>query len=137
HLIAEEPLSGRQVSVDGWVHEGRVHFLGICDALMFPGTDHFERFVYPSRTPPAVQERMRELTVRVLEGLDYRHGFFNVEMFWDPESDALKLIEVNPRLASQLAGLYRRVDGVNPHRMLLELCTGQAPRMERIPTGCA
>lgn len=136
HLIAEEPLAGHQVSVDGWMHEGRAGFLGICDARMFPGTDHFERFVYPSCVPARVQERMRELAVRVLEGLGYRHGFFNVEMFWDPRSDELKLIEVNPRLASQLAGLYQRVEGFNPHRMLLELCTGQAPRAERVPTGC-
>jgi hypothetical protein len=137
HLIAEEPLEGLHASVDGWVHEGRVHFLGLCDATMFPGTDHFERFVYPSRAPAAVQERMRALAERLLEGVGYRHGFFNVEMFWDPASDALKLIEINPRLASQLAGLYRRVEGVNPHRMLLELCTGQAPQRRPAATGCA
>jgi hypothetical protein len=137
HLIAEEPLAGREIGVDGWVHEGQVHFLGLCDAVMFPGTDQFERFVYPSRVPDRVQERVRELAERVLAGLGFRHGFFNVEVFWDPESDALKLIEINPRLASQLACLYRRVEGVNPHQMLLELCTGQAPRPQRTSTGCA
>jgi hypothetical protein len=136
HLIAEEPLQGLQVNIDGWVREGRVEFLGMCDAVMFPGTDHFERFVCPSRAPADVQERMRGLAARVLGGMGYRHGFFNVEMFWDPGSDAIRLIEINPRLASQLACLYRRVEGVNPHRMLLELATGGAPRPERVSTGC-
>jgi biotin carboxylase len=137
HLIAEEPLTGHEVNVDGYVREGRVTFLGLCDAVMFPGTCHFQRFVYPSRLPAAVQERARELAERVLAGMGYRHGFFNIEIFWEPREDRLWLIEVNPRLASQLAGLYRRAAGVNPYRMLLELCMGGVPRAEREATGCA
>jgi hypothetical protein len=137
HLIAEEMLHGQEVNVDGYVRDGRVHFLGLSDALMFPGTDQFQRFVYPSRVPAPVQERMRALAERVLVGLGYGHGFFNLEMFWNPRDDSIMLIELNPRLASQLAGLYRRVDGIRPHRMLLELCTGAAPRRAAVRTGCA
>lgn len=136
HLIAEEPVSGLEANVDGYVREGRVTFVGVCDAVMFPGTHQFQKFVYPSRLPAAVQERMRTLAEILLDGMQYRHGFFNIEMMWSPESDELKVIEINPRLASQLAGLYRRVDGINPHRMLLELCTGHAPVAVRTPTGC-
>ena len=136
HMIAEEIVGGLEVNVDGYVQEGQVRFLGLSDAVMFPGTDAFQRFVYPSRVPPEVQDRMRGLAARLLDGLGYRHGFFNIEMFWDPATDELKLIELNPRLASQLAGLYQRVDGIAPHRMLLELCTGQQPRALRAPTGC-
>jgi hypothetical protein len=136
HLIAEEPLAGRQANLDGYVRDGEVSFLGLCDAVMYPGTDHhFERFVYPSRLPPGVQQRMRELAERLLVGLGYRHGFFNIEMFWDLASDRVMLVEINPRLASQLAGLYQRVDGIEPHRMLLELCSGGAPVIARRPTG--
>lgn len=137
HLIAEEPLSGAEANLDGYVCDGRVSFLGVSDAVMFPGTDQFQRFVYPSRLPAGVQARMRSLAERLLDGMGYRHGFFNIEMFWNPDSDELKLIEINPRLASQLSSLYRRVDGVNPHRMLLELCTGRTPRAVGAPTGCA
>lgn len=137
HLIAETPLAGQEVNVDGYVRGGRVTFLGLCDAVMFPGTDQFERFVYPSRVPAAVQERMRALAERLLTGMGYRHGFFNIEMIWNPADDRIMLIELNPRLASQLAGLYQRVDGINPHRLLLELCTGAEPQARRAATGCA
>jgi hypothetical protein len=137
HLIAERPIAGQEVNVDGYVRDGEVHFVGLCDAVMFPGTDQFERFVYPSRVPAQVQERMRALATRVLSGMGYRHGFFNLEMMWDAATDRLMLIELNPRLASQLAGLYRRVDGINPHRMLIELCTGHSPRATPERTGCS
>lgn len=137
HLIAEEPVDGLEVNVDGYVREGRVTFLGLSDAVMFPGTDAFERFVYPSRVPAPVQERMRRLAELLLTGMDYRHGFFNVELFWNPRTDRIAIIEVNPRLASQLAGLYQRVDGIDPHRMLLDLCTGAEPDTRGSRTGCA
>jgi hypothetical protein len=68
--------------------------------------------------------------------MGYTHGFFNVEVYWRPDTGEMKIIEINPRLASQLAGLYRRVEGYRPHRMLLELATGQHPSFERTPTGC-
>ncbi|MBK8065736.1 MAG: ATP-grasp domain-containing protein [Betaproteobacteria bacterium] len=135
HMIAEEPLSGLLVNLDGYARNGRMHFIGMVDALLFPGTDAFMRFEYPSRVPEAVRRRMHALATRVLEGLGFDHGFFNVEMFWRPDTGELKVLEVNPRLASQLAGLYRRVEGFNPHRMLLDLCTGAEPRLEVRPTG--
>jgi hypothetical protein len=137
HLIAERPVAGQEVNVDGYVRDGNVTFIGLCDAVMFPGTDQFERFVYPSRVPPEVQQRMRDLAERLLSGMGYRHGFFNIEMFWDAATDRIALIEINPRLASQLAGLYRRVDGINPHRMLLDLCTGGVPQSVPTRTGCS
>ncbi|MDA0276601.1 MAG: ATP-grasp domain-containing protein [Proteobacteria bacterium] len=136
-LIAEEPVEGMEVNVDGYVREGRVTFLGLSDAVMFPGTDAFERFVYPSHVPPAVQKRMRELAELLLTRMGYRHGFFNIELFWNPCTDRIVIIEVNPRLASQLAGLYQRVDGIDSHRILLDLCTGAELDTRRTLTGCA
>lgn len=136
HLVAESLLTGHEVNVDGFVRDGRVTFLGMCDAVMYPGTGHqFERFVTPTRLPATVQQRAHDLCERVLAGTGYRHGFFNIELFWEPSTDQLSVVELNPRLASQLAGLYQRVDGLRPHRMLLDLCTGVAPDVARHPTG--
>ena len=136
HLIAEEPLSGMQVNIDGFARNGEIRFIGISDALLFPGTDAFLRFEYPSQVSVEAQKRMYELASRVLKGMGYTHGFFNVEVYWRPDTGEIRIIEINPRLASQLAGLYRRVEGYKPHRMLLELCSGQEPSFAREPTGC-
>ncbi|HET9699334.1 MAG TPA: ATP-grasp domain-containing protein [Burkholderiales bacterium] len=127
HIVGEEVLDGVQVNVDGFACRGRVRVLGIIDEVMYPGTQHFLRFEYPSRLPTDVQARIADLTVRLMEGIGFDHGFFNLELMVQPESGALKIIEVNPRLASQLADLYHRVDGIRPFRMLLELATGVEP----------
>jgi len=131
HMIAEEILPGHQLNMDGYVHEGSVKVLGVIDENLFPGTYAFRSFEYPSRVPAEVQARMREIAARVLSGMGYRHGFFNMEFAWDPETGRIRIIELNPRMASQLAVFYEWVDGINPYRMLLELATGSAPRHER------
>ncbi len=132
-MIAEAPLNGVQLNLDGYVYRGDVRVLGCVDEIMYPGTDAFARFQYPSRLPDAVLARARDLTRRIMSGLGFDHGFFNIEFFFDPATDALKLIEINPRLASQLADFYERVDGLRVFDMLIELAQGRDPaRLARV-----
>lgn len=131
HMIAEALLSGVQLNLDGYVHEGRVHTLGIIDANMYPGTQAFASFEYPSRVPSEVRARVTALAEKIIAGIGYRHGFFNAELVWNPQTGRIDLIEINPRMASQLAYLYEGVDGINIYRMNLELALGEIPRPER------
>lgn len=132
NMIAEEILPGHQLNMDGYVHEGNVNVLGVIDENLFPGTYAFRSFEYPSRVPEEVQTRMRELAAKVLAGIGYRHGFFNMEFAWDEETGRIRVIELNPRMASQLAVFYEWVDGINPYRMLFELACGDAPGHQRV-----
>ena len=128
HLIGEEPLEGVQVNVDGYVHRGVTHCLGIVDAVMYPGTIAFQRFEYPSRLPETVQHELERIAGRALEAIGFDHGMFNVELFWRPRDGAITIIEINPRLAAQFADLYQKVDGTNPYRLLADLAVGREPR---------
>ena len=127
-MIAEEILRGDQINIDGYVHKGRVTVLGIVDEVMYPGTQAFMRFEYPSRLEDGMRRRVTALTEKLLTGLDYSHGFFNVEMVIDHESGNIHIVEINPRMASQIMNLYRRVDGCDAYAMLLELAVGVAPQ---------
>ena len=129
NMIAEELLPGHQVNLDGYVSDGELTLLGVIDENLFPGTCAFRNFEYPSRVPSGEQARMKELAGRILRGLGYRHGFFNVELAWNPENGALRVIEVNPRMASQLACFYEWVDGVQPYLALFDLAVGRKPRL--------
>jgi hypothetical protein len=135
-LIAEELLRGQQINLDGYVFRGDVRVIGCVDELMYPGTDAFLRFQYPSRLSAAVRQRANVLATRVIRGLGFDHGFFNIELFYDHAADRLRVIEVNPRLASQLADLYEKVDGLRIYDMLLELAQGRDPALlpRRAPT---
>jgi hypothetical protein len=127
HIVAEELVSGHQVTVEGFVNRGEIKLFGVVDSVMFPGTCAFERFEYPSRLPVAVQKRMEDLTSELVRGFGYDHGSFNVELFYDAQTDAIKVIEINPRIAYQFADLYEKVDGFNSYDCMLALATDAQP----------
>ena len=57
--IAEDVLAGAPLTVEGYVHAGRVTIVGVTDSVMYDGTLSFERFEYPSRLPA---ERVSEVS---------------------------------------------------------------------------
>lgn len=126
-MIAEEIMTGQQLSIDGYCDQGKVNFLGTIDETMYPGTQAFMRFEYPSQLPKPIQQRATALAQKVLEALNFHHGFFNIEFIYNAVDDQLKIIEINPRMASQLANLYQRVDGINPYDILFALAVGEKP----------
>lgn len=130
-LLAEELLKGEQVTLDGYAYEGEVFVTGIVDSVMFPGTLAFKRFEYPSSLPDMVQARMRAIARDAILALDYGNAQFNIEFTWDPDTYRVAIIEINPRMSSQFADLYEKVDGTNGYRIMLDLARGLRPRMTR------
>jgi len=126
-MLLEEPVDAPQFNFDGYVFRGQVHAIGVVDAVMYPGTGAFQRFERPSRLAERVQERALDVATRFLKAVGFDHGYFNMEFFYDIATDALKVIEFNPRLASQCADLYRRVDGIDAHAGSLALAQGRDP----------
>lgn len=128
-LLLETLLHGVQVTVEGYICWGNPHVLGIVDSVMFPGTIVFQRFEYPSSLSEPVQARMRGLAQHVMQGIGFDNGMFALEMMYDADRDAIHIIEINPRMASQFGDLYEKVDGANSYRVMLDIALGREPRM--------
>lgn len=128
-LLLEAPVHAPQYSLDGYVFQGELRPLGVVDAVMYPGTQAFMRFEYPSRLPAEVQARAADVARRFLQAVGFTHGLFNMEFFHDPLTDKLSVIEFNPRMASQFSDLYQRVDGIDLHAMAMALAHGQDPAL--------
>ena len=120
-LMIEEPLQGRQYCLDGYFLDGTYHHIGVVDAVMYPGTDAFMRFDYPSRLSPEVQQQAQQVAIRFMQAAGFTHGMFNMEFIHDEARGRIRVIEFNPRMASQFSDLYARVDGINLHAMALAL----------------
>ena len=82
-LMLEEPLRGAQYNLDGFVHDGQVHVLGVVDAVMYPGTQAFQRWELPSRLPAPVVDQAADVARRFLQAVDFTLGLFNMEFFFD------------------------------------------------------
>ena len=126
-MVCEEIAHGRQFTANGYARGGRITMLGTVDSIMYPGTDQFQRFQYPSALPPEELARIDALATRLLAGLGFTHGMFNVEMRIDPHTGALRIIEINPRAAGQFYDLFERVDGYSLFEALLALDCGEEP----------
>ena len=130
-LIAEGLLEGVQATLDGYVQDGEVEVMGVVDSIMFPGTIAFQRFEYPSSLPEGVQDRMGEVARKVMQGLGYDNGQFNIEFIYNPEVDTVHIVEINPRMSSQFADLFEKVDGTNSYSVLLDLALGKKVKLRR------
>lgn len=130
YLIAEELLEGIQVTLEGYVYNNEINIMGIVDSIMFPGTICFERFEYPSNLPLSVQERMIEISKRFIQGIKLNNTLFSIEYMYNPVTDQLWIIEVNPRMSNQFADLFEKVNGINSYQILLDLSVGKNPCLQ-------
>ena len=128
-FLVEELARGAEVTLEGYVFAGRVTAVGITDSVMYPGTNSFQRFEYPSALPSDREEELSELARRVLPALGFDGGFFNME-FVVPAEGPATIIEVNGRIASQFAPLVQALHGRSTYDALFSLATGRDPAWE-------
>jgi hypothetical protein len=136
-FLAEELLSGDEVTLEGYVSGGRVTTIGVTDSVKYPGTFSFERFEYPSSLSEGCQDELADVASRLMPALGFDDGFFNIEFFITGSGPA-QIIEVNGRIASQFAPLVEGLHGRSTYDALFELACGEDPRWETgLPDGVA
>ena len=126
-LVAEELLSGREVTVEGYAYRGRVIVVGITDSAKYPGTNSFERFEYPTALPPERRAELEQVVARVVPAHGFDGGFFNVELAV-PDDGPARILEVNARLASQFSILVQALHGRSTYDALFALACGVDPQ---------
>lgn len=126
--MVEEEASGDMLTVEGFSTEDRVEIYGIIDSHTYEGTSSFLRYQYPSKLPQDVQRKIADVSRRVITGIGLRHSTFNIEYFWDPSTDRLNLLEINPRHSQSHAQLFQLVDGRPNHSCMLDLALGREPQ---------
>src|SRR5690625_6073998 len=77
---------------------------------------------------------MANIADRFLTHIEYDNAPFNVEFFWDPETDHIWLLEVNTRISESHTDLFLKVDGASHHEVATDLSLGERPRIDRKST---
>ncbi len=133
YAVAESIISARhQFTMEGYVHRGQTRIYGVVDSLRTGShASSLTRYQYPADIPEAVVAQATDITARILTRIGYDNAPFNVEFFWDPDSDALNLLEVNPRISKSHAPLFRMVDGASHHKVAIDLSMGREPDMPK------
>ncbi len=127
--VAEEAMSGIQVAVEGYVLDGEVTVYGALDSINYPDSSSFLRHQYPSALPEPVIRQLHDVTERVMRRIGFNCATFSVEYFYDPRSQEINLLEINPRHSQSHAELFQYVDGVPNHHCMVSLALGKDPRL--------
>ena len=127
--LAEEAVSGQQVTVEGYKTgpEAEPHIYGIIDSHNYPGTSSFQHYQYPSSLPEHVQQRLADTSRQVINRIGLDSVAFNIEYFWNSETGAINLLEINPRHSQSHAILFELVDGAPNHQCMVRLALGMDP----------
>lgn len=124
--VAEEIMEGNQCTLEGVVFNGKNYTLGITDSVMYPHSKlSFARFNFPSQLSQDIQTKMATIAEKLILESGFDFGFYNIEFFYNPITDEIKIIEVNPRMAFQFTDLYEKVLGVNTFELLLKMTAGE------------
>jgi ATP-grasp domain len=129
--LAEEAITGRQLTVEGYRYRGEVVIYGVVDSVRYDNSPSFQRFQYPSSVPPEVADRLADISRRVVNEIGLEQMTFNIEYFWDPGTDAIGLLEINPRHSQSHAELFADVDGMSNHEAMVRLALGRDPAFPR------
>lgn len=109
--LAEEQVSGQQITAEGYSYRGRPHVYGIIDSICYPDTPSFLRYQYPTQLPGEIVQRVTDVSCRVIKQIGLDNSAFNIEFFWDGERDRINILEINPRISQSHAPLFTYVDG--------------------------
>jgi len=129
HCIAEELVSqGEQCTLEGYGWQGEIKTVGIIDSIRTGRyKSSFSHYQYPSTLPQPVQQRMSKAAERLMRKLGYEGAAFNIEFYWDPDSDRIRLLEVNARISKSHSPLFLMVDGAPNQKVSLHLALGRKP----------
>ncbi|MGQ9426857.1 ATP-grasp domain-containing protein [Gilvimarinus sp. F26214L] len=130
YLMAEELIYGHEFAPEGYVQNGECHVHGMFDMVQAENGKSFQRYEYPSRAPASVQERAVDVAKRVMKQVGFDNGCFNIEYFWDPDTDRLSLVEVNPRMSQSHSYQFEQVDGMSNHEVAVHVALGDKPLFE-------
>ncbi|UOE18868.1 ATP-grasp domain-containing protein [Thermobifida halotolerans] len=125
--LAEEALTGVQAAVEGYVYNGDITVYGALDSVNYPDSSVFLRHQYPSRLPEHVLRRFDDIAERVIGQVGLDNATFSIEFFYDPETDEVNLLEINPRHSQSHAELFDYVDGAPNHHCMVSLGLGRDP----------
>jgi ATP-grasp domain len=125
-FLVEEVVTGDEVTLEGYVHDGRTTVIGVTDSKKYEGTSSFECFEYPSAIEPDRLAELHGLAERLVAAHGLDACFFNIE-FFVPPSGNVHTIEVNARIASQFAPLVEAVHGRSTYDALFALACGEDP----------
>lgn len=137
-FLLEGFLPGQQVSVDGFVCDGRVTTCGVIEIERIKDSDYFleaEEWM-PTRLGASREAEIQDVVERAVAALGLRNGPFHCELKVDPATSGpagIHVLEIAARRgADNIADFLQHVAGVDIYEEMVRIACGQE-RVRRRP----
>ena len=130
-VLAEGLIGGHLCTLEGYVHEGEVVTYAVIDSLRGSNNVSFLSYQYPSQLPEGIQNRMQAHAERILTHIGLDQTPFNMEFFWDPQTDRVWLLEINPRISKSHCPIFQMATGASHHEVAIDIALGRRPDFPR------
>ena len=131
-MIAEQYVHGWELAPEGYVQSGKCHVHGMIDMVIGSNGKSFERYEYPSSAPDTVQKLATSVSCQLMEHIGFDSGCFNIEFFWDDETEKLWIVEINPRISQSHSYQFEQVKGLSNHEVAVQVALGERPRFDQV-----
>ena len=125
--LAESIIGGRQCTLEGYSFDGRVEIFGVVDSIRYENGVSFFRYEYPSTLPDSIQDRMIQISKRIIPHTGFDNSAFNIEYYWNRELDKIWLLEINTRVSQSHSDIFEKVDGSSNQQVTVQVACGEQP----------
>jgi biotin carboxylase len=135
--VLESFVPGPLISVEGFVTDDTIHFVGIIDHL---NTDDYYldfRHVYPADLDQADEAAIYDAATRILRKLGLKHSAFQIEGLLSPEG--FKFLEIAARTAGDYNSTHLLPSGTGTDHLAnyLRVVMGDEPDCPKVPVKIA
>ncbi len=129
-LICENIIKGTQITLDGYIFQGKVHFLGITKSNFIPKTISFSRFDYPIIFKKEINQKLEKIASKFVTSSMLDNTLFNIEFMVDIENDIISIVEINPRMSTQFTPLVKMITGISQLEIACDISIGIKPNFK-------
>lgn len=127
-VLIEGYVSGEQYTIDGYIYQGKVGFLGVTLSEFLPNTLSFSRFTFPCFFTPEIENKIHNGIEKCLLEAGFDNMMFNVEFRLNKDTGEMFIIEINTRIAAQFIHLISKVTGQSPFEYMVHIALGEDPQ---------
>ena len=137
-VLAEEHLSGNEVSIETITFDGDTHILSVTDKITTPPPYCAEiGHTVPSSLAQTDLEALKTCAVEIINAFGIDHGPAHVEIFITDKGP--KLVEIGARMGGGCitSHLVPLATGINMTKAVIDVALGETPNIEQLKHGAS
>jgi biotin carboxylase len=127
-IIVQPYIEDRQYTLDGFVYNNEITFLGVTESIYDKNKKSFVRFDFPIIFNQSITNKLNNISNDIFQNFSFNNSFFNLEFFIS-KTNKINIIELNTRPAIVFDPFYSSMYQQSLTEMMIKLALGYKPKI--------